>query len=294
MRRTAAAIGAAVVLAAALGAVPAFAAVNSQLTVGTDGVFSAKNILLYQKSGTTLYCRAVWGTAFVRLTVLASAAGTTTNIIKNHGGAATIDDLSQGDYLDIKGTLQTGADTLLVNASQITDLYANEEQKIISGTIKSLSAGSGSFVLPNKTFGATTTVVVGSATIQQGVRTLTPAQLMAGDKVLSASGSYDYAANTLTTDTITLYQDPTAFAPRNFQGTVRAISGTVLPATITVSTGGGDYLVYLPQEVEILSKNRSPVSLSRFAVGDLVRFWGTMRQANLAEIDAGVLRDLNF
>src|SRR6478609_3659002 len=83
----------------------AFAATsNSQISVNTDGVFTAKNLLVYQKSGSALYCRAVWGTAFVRLTVLVPNLSTTT-ILKNHGAAASLDDIAQGDFINVEGRL---------------------------------------------------------------------------------------------------------------------------------------------------------------------------------------------
>jgi len=277
----------ALVAAGLFAATPAFAA-GSDLHISPDGTLAATNVLVYQVSGSALYCRAVWGSAFVRLTVIAAPGAT---ILKNHGAAATVGDIRAGDLLTLEGSLAQNADSLYFNATKITDLSANQESKTLSGTIKSV--GAGSFVLTAKTLG-TVTVYTGTSTITKGARTITSAELVVGDKVLSASGSYSYTNSTFAATGLTIYQDPSVFYPRNFQGTVTAISGSTLPATLTVSTAGEDYLVYFAAGAKVLSKNFAPTQLSRVQVGDTVRWYGAIRQQNLANIDAEVLRDLNF
>ena len=84
------------------------------------------------------------------------------------------------------------------------------------------------------------------------------------------------------------------FAPRNFEGTLKSISGTTLPATLVVTVSGTDYTVYLAKTTVVLKKNRSAATLGRFVVDDTVRFYGAIRQANFTEIDAEIVRDLNF
>jgi hypothetical protein len=282
------------VAAGVFTALPALAAPLSDLHIASDGTFSATNVLVYQVSGTVLYCRGTWGNAFVRLTVLTTPDLVPALILRNHGGTTTIDEIRQGDLVSITGSLVPAADSLQINAKRVVDFNLNKEQKTLVGTIQSVNAAAGSFVLPNKMFGATTTVLVGTSTIQKGVRTITPAELAAKDKVLSATGTYDYGTNTFAATGLTIYQDPSVFYPRNFQGTVTAISGSTLPVTLTVSTAGQDYLVYLSAGAKVLSKNFAPTQLSRVQVGDMVRLYGSIHQDNLANLDATILRDLNF
>jgi hypothetical protein len=265
---------------------------NSQISVNTEGIFSAKNLLVYQKSGSALYCRALWGAAFVRLTVLVPNLATTT-ILKNHGAAAVLDDIVQGDYINVEGRLETGADTLLVDATKITDLSANREAKSLSGTVSGVNAAAGTFTLADKKLG-NTTVVVGTSTITKGVRTISLSEIKKGDKITSAPGSYDYTAKTLAATAVIVYQDPSFFKPRTFEGTVHQLPGGSLPTTIVVSTKDADYQVFLSDTAQILSKSYAPTELSRFAVGDKVRLYGSIRQDNIANLDATILRDLNF
>ncbi|MEK7109543.1 MAG: DUF5666 domain-containing protein [Patescibacteria group bacterium] len=287
-------------LAAALfffAATPAFAltaqagAPLSELHITAEGKFSAKNVVVLQKSGTTLFCRGTWGNAFVRITVLTTPDTIPALILRNHGGTTTVEEIQQGDLISVEGSLVPAADSLQINAKKIVDYSLNKEPKNVAGVIKSL--GSGSFVLPNKTFG-NTAVTVGTSTITKGVRTISFGELAAKDKVLSVSGTYDYAQNTLAADSITIYQDKSVFNPRTFEGAVRSISGTALPASLVIDTPTASYTVYLPAGAQVLSKNRAPVELSRFAPGDKVRVYGSVREDNLATIDASIVRDLNF
>lgn len=283
-----------VLVSALFAAAPAFAAPLSELHITADGIFSAKNVVVYQKSGTTLYCRGTWGNAFVRLTVLTVPDTIPALILRNHGGTTTIDEIQQGDLVSIQGSLVPAADSLQINAKKIVDFNLNQEPKTLLGTIQRVNAGAGSFVLPNKTFGATTTVLVGTSTITKGVRTITVGELAAKDKVLSVSGSYDYTANTLAATAIAIYQDKSVFVPRTFSGTVRAISGTALPAMLTISTATADYQVYLAATAQVQSKTKGATDLSRFAVGDKVTLYGAIRQTSLDQVDASLIRDLNF
>jgi hypothetical protein len=278
-------------LAAAAPALALADTPNSQLNVGTNGIFYAKNLLLYQKSGSALYCRAVWGQSFVRLTVLVSTAASSTRLTKEHGGAATLDDLQAGDYLDVQGTLETGADSLLVDALSINDHALTVEPKFVAGIVRSV--GDGIFALTDKKLGAIT-VAAGTSTITKGARTIGAGELKPGDKVLSATGNYDFSTKTFAASSVTVWQDPSVFVPRTFAGKVTGIAGTSLPATITVSSGAADYQVFLTASTKIISKSGTAVDLSRFAVGDSVRLFGAIRKDNLANLDATVLRDLNF
>lgn len=288
-------IAAGVLAAGALAlALPAAAAPSAELHIAADGTFTARNVVVMQKAGTTLFCRGVWGSAFVRFTVLTTPDLKPATIVRNHGGTTTVDEVQEGDILSIEGSLVPAASELQIQAQKITDFSLNKEQKNLSGTIKSVNATAQSFVLPNKTFGNTTVVVGATTTITQGVRTLTFAELAAGDRVLAVPGTYDYTTNTLTASSITLYQNMSVFKPRLFIGVMRQIDGTTLPTSVTVSTNGADYKVYLPADAKVLSKSYAATTLSRFAVGDTIRVYGSIRQTNLAEVDASIIRDTNF
>lgn len=277
--------------AALLLPVVAMAGVGSEIHLTPDGAFSAKRIVIVQKAGPNLFTRATWGQAFVRLTVLANKS---TVITKNHGEVMTIADLKEGDLLDVDGTLASGADTLLVNPTSIRDISLEQESKTLSGTIASIDRSALSFTLSNKTFGDTKVIMGASTPIGKGARSIAFADLAVGDTVLSASGTYDYTTNVLGAALIQVYQSKAIFTPRNFEGKLKSISGTTLPAMLTVTVGGTDYSVYLTPQSSVLRKSKAPAMLSRFVVGDTVRFYGAIRQTNLSEIDASIVRDMEF
>ena len=263
----------------------------SEISIKPDGTFFATNVVVMQKSekaGANLFSRVTWGSVFLRITVLASSA----KITKNNGGSATVEDIQIGDILDVEGTLAPGADTLLINATSIRDLSLNIESKNISGIIKTLNATLNTLTLMDKKLGAIT--VVAPYNIQKGARTISAGELVVGDKVLSASGSFDYSTKTFTAENMEVYQDKSIFKAQNFQGTLKSLSGTALPTSAVITVGKTDYTIYLAASAKMMSKNKAATTLQRFTVGDKVRFYGAIRQTNLFEIDAEIIRNLNF
>lgn len=279
--------------AAVLFAAPvAFAASDSSdLKITKDGKIIATNLSVIQKSDSTLFVRALWEGAFLRIVVTTSSS---TDIRKNHGEKATVADIESGHTIDAEGALSSGGDGITFSASKIRDTALLRESKTFSGLIKSVDAQSQSFVLPDKSLGDVTVVVSSTVVMTQGKRQATFADVKKGLRVLSVVGSYDYATKILTPTSIELFQDKSVFAAKNFQGALKSVSGTALPAQITVSVDDKEYTVYLSEKTAVLSKNKAATTLNRFAVGDIVRIFGKIRETNLLEIDAEVARDLNF
>ena len=263
----------------------------SEISIKPDGTFFATNVVVMQKSekaGTNLFTRVTWGSVFLRITVLASSA----KITKNNGGSATVEDIQVGDVLSVKGTLAPGADSLVINALQVRDLSLNVESKNISGIIKTLNVSLNNFTLTDKKLGSIT--VVAPYNIQKGARVISAGELAVGDKILSASGSFDYLAKTFTASDMEVYQDKSIFKAQNFQGTLKSLSGTALPTSAVITVGKTDYTIYLAASAKVMSKNKAATTLQRFTIGDMVRFYGSIRQTNLQEIDAGLIRNLAF
>ena len=271
--------------------VPGLASAASELHVTTKGDMSAAGLTVMLKSGSTLYVRATWEDSFMRMVVTTNA---NTVVSKNYGEKATVSDIEVGHRIDVEGQLVSGSDTVTIVAAKIRDAALVKESKTFSGSIKRVDSNSQSFVFTDKSLGEVTVVVLASTPITQGKRQVQFSTLKAGDKIVSMSGTYDYAAKTLSPAAIELYQSKDIFVAKNFEGTLKNISGTALPTQLTVSVGGVDYTVYLSGKSTVLSKNKSATSLKRFAEGDRVRFYGAIREVNLSEVDAEVVRDLNF
>jgi hypothetical protein len=269
----------------------ASADIASDVHFATDGTFTATNLTVFQKAGHNFYVRATWGQAFIRITVITNSS---TVVTKAHGEPATVDDIQEGDVFDLTGALNFGGDTISINAKTIQDSALQSSGKTLSGSVKSVGADGTSFVLSNGTFGTTTIRMGEGATITKGARTIFIPDLAVGDKVLSAVGTYDYTSNTLTASSVSIYQTQSIFVAKNFQGTLKSLSGTTLPVTAVVTVSGKDYTVFVPAGTPILNSAKAPASLSRFVVGDTVRFYGSIRQTDFSQVDAQVLRDLNF
>ncbi|MFA5877331.1 MAG: hypothetical protein WC880_03120 [Candidatus Paceibacterota bacterium] len=263
----------------------------SELHLNAESVFSAKNLFVIQKSGAVIYTRARWGQTFVRVTVFTDKG---TVLTKKYGGSALLSEIKEGDLLNIEGVLAVGADEVVVTAKKVKDLSLQSEPKNLLGTVRSINGNGNSFVLKNTAFGSTTIAISSSTILKKGVRTIALGEVAVGDKVLSASGVYDYKTNILSATSTEFYQDKTVFNPRNFSGTLKEISGTTLPASLTVVVGNTTYTVFLTEKTLLFNKTKKATSLSRFVVGDSVRFYGKIRQTNLKEIDADVASDLNF
>ena len=281
----------AVTILAIFGPAMAIADATSEIHLTPDGLFTAKRIIVVQKAGTNLFSRARWGQTFIRVTVLVNKS---TDISKNHGEKMTIADIKEGDILDIEGALVSGADTLMINPTRIRDISLERESETLAGTVESINRSDMSFMLSNKSFGSTKIALNASTPIRKGSRSIEFGDISTGDKILSASGTYDYRTNALEANKLEVYQNKAVFTARNFQGTLKSISGTTLPAMLTVKVGSMDYGVYLGEKSSVLNRNKGTASLNRFVAGDIVRFYGSIRETNLSEVDASVVRDLEF
>lgn len=281
----------AVAIVAMLGPALATADTASEIHLTPDGLFSAKRVTVVQKAGTNLFSRAKWGQAFIRVTILVNKS---TEITKNHGEKMTVADIKEGDILDIEGTLASGADTIMINPTRIRDISLERESRTLSGVVESINQSELSFVLANKLSGNTRIVLSASTPVGKGARSIEFKDIQTGDRILSAFGTYDYRTNTLEASEIKVYQNKAIFAPRNFQGALKNLSGTTLPATLTITVGSMDYSVYLSEKAAVLKKNKEMASLNRFVAGDTVRFYGSIRESDLSEVDAEIVRDLEF
>lgn len=283
-------VSAAVLALSLLMPLAASAEVFSQLAIGQDGSFSGKNLTIIQKSGGTIFARATWGKAFIRMTILTDAS---TTVAKEYGGVASVNDIVSGDVIDVGGALSSNAESIFLTATTIRDRALISEGKTIAGSVQSPNASAQTFALTDPSLGAVTVSVSSSTDIVKGQRSIGFAELARGYKVLAGTGVYDFSTRVFAASSLTVYQDPSLFQPRNFQGSLTAMS-TTSPATLTVQSGATTYSVYLSPNVSIVNKNRAASTLNRFVIGDTVRIWGALRKSDLTQVDASVVRDLNF
>ncbi len=281
------------ILVACLLGVPAMASadITSDIQVKEDGTFIGKNIKVMQKADGNLFTRATWSLMYVRITVITAKD---TVFLRAYGEPATVNDIKEGDLIDIEGKLSSGEGVLVIKPSKIRNVSLMRADKDFKGKVTGVSLGDQTMSLTRTDASTTTLKLTATTTISKGVRLIAPADVQTGDSIMSAQGEYDYKTNTLKARKIEVYQDPAVFNGRNFQGTLKALSASTLPTVATVTIDGNDYLVYLPANTAVLNTAKKAAQLARFVVGDTVRLFGTIRPANLKEIDAEVFRDLAF
>ena len=151
-----------------------------------------------QIAGSTLFTRATWGTTFLRMTIL---TGASTAFSKSHGESSALSEVKVGDILDIEGALVVSTDNLSINASKIRDHSLDKETKSLIGYVSAVNVASSTFSLVNATFGTTAVRVSTSTIVKKGSKTIGLADIVKNDKVLSASGSYDYTSVNITPKT---------------------------------------------------------------------------------------------
>jgi len=254
---------------------------GAELHITPDGKVSVKGVKVFQKAGSNFYARVYWGDVFLRLTVVTNDS---TKIIKKYGEHSTVNEIKEGDMLDIEGKFPSSSDTFIITASYIKNFSLEKQSLETSGTVLYSNASADEFTMKTHK-GNIIKVTTAAVDMKRGIIPVTAAQLLPGEKVTLARGTYDYSSDTLYADTVQIHQNRGVFYPRNFSGKITAIPGSSLPLDIAVKAEGKDYTVKLSQNTSLLNRNREAVVFSRFLVGDSVRFYGAIREDNLSVID---------
>lgn len=260
--------------------------------IDRQGNISVSQAKVMQISGTTFYVRYYVGLAFIRILV---KTDTSTKVYRRFGDEIMLRDIVANDTINIEGKIESGADSLSVIATKITNLSNQKEILSFKGAITAASVGetAGNFVLTDKN---QNTFIINTGTttqIRKGNRIIPPNLVRIGDRVIDTVGTYDHTTNTLDATVLVLYIDPKIFKPRNFEGTLKSVpSGS--PLSFTYGTEGKTYTVVLKDNVAILSKAKKNISVKRYLEGDTVRVYGAIREAEEPLIDAEVIRNLNL
>lgn len=293
------ATGVALLFAGAQGVGALAPAIPSPSTVGAplslmieeDGDTALQGARITQITGTTIFAAQYWGLLPVRWII---RTGPKTLFTHRFGNPIVFSQLSVGDFISTEGVFNGGSDTLGMDAKSIKDWSVSTEGSSFAGTVASAPDQNGAFIL---TLGDGNTVLVKpkpSASVARGVVAITPSAIVAGDRVLEATGVYNHLDRSLAADIVKIFQDQKKFAPRNFEGTLVRLDSTTLPTQMLMKTDEGEYRVYLSEKTNIMKKNRAKTNLVRFVAGDTLRFYGAVREADWSAVDAEVVRTLEF
>ncbi len=247
-----------------------------------------------QVLGNTLFVMLKWDEISMRFTIKTNEK---TVVVKRYGGAAGVPQIKEGDYLTLEGDFFSGSESFGMTARQIKDWSLQEESETYSGKITEVGAdGVLTLAAPTKTIKLR---LLNSAVIKKGTVVIPASRIMKGDSVVLADGVFDYPSNTLTASSVVIFQARNDFLARNYQGTLKSVGGATLPATLVVTVEGVDYTIAVSTGAQVLGKNKKPVLFARFVTGDIVRFYGALRETEKTLrderiIDASVLRNLNL
>ncbi len=262
-------------------------AVGSTLEVHIfdDGSVLVRGAKVTSVSGSVIYATTAWGSASMPWTVNTDGA---TEINRRFGGRSSVSEVSVGDYLSFRGNLVMTSAGLTVQAKIIKDWSVQRKNGSFIGKVSSV--GTGTFVLASDEHGQATVSVTSTTVITKGDAAATFADIHVGDKVM-AGGLFNNVSRVLDADKVKIYVDK-ASEQHVFEGTLKAIAGTGVPVSLTVTLNDTtDVTVNVPVGISVVGRLYLGASFADFHVGDKIRIWG-LREG--MKIDATVVRDVSL
>ena len=264
---------------------------GSVVNITGDGVANISGAKVVQLAGSSFFTRLYWGDSFIRMLVKTNS---NTKFFRATGEATSVSEISVGDMLDLSGVLESGSDAFTLVVDTVKNSSVQKKQSIFSGKVTVVDLTNNVFTMNTVKNGVINVKVTTNTKFLKGLRMLDLQHLKAGDTVSKTAGDYDLPTKTLTAESVITYIDMNLFKPQNYEGTLISISSNSLPTTIKVLINKVEYTVNLNDKSQVLSKNRNVTVLSRFVVGDKVRFYGSMREVDDPIIDADIIRNLNL
>lgn len=264
---------------------------SATISVSEKGEVKIKNAVVFYIVTNTVFARTNWDNAYIRWTIRTDG---NTKIVKRFDGLASLSDVKVGHVLDVEGNLASGSESMDLKASFIRDLSLENEDGSFSGTISNINNDGRNFTLKTKNKKNISVNTSSDTTIKKGNINILASKIKNGDVVLRLTGDYHQPSETIKAKSLEIYQDRSIFAPKNFQGKLKSLSGTTLPANVVVTVQGIDYTVILNEKAQVLNNKKANTKLNRFVEGDVVRFFGSIREGAETTVDAEVIRNLDL
>ena len=262
-----------------------------EVHITDDGKMILHGAQVIQVAGTTFYARSMWGNSSMRWIVRTDE---NTKVTRRFDTSTSVAEIRPGDIISVEGEFLAGSDSISVVAKKIKDWSLATDKAEFAGVITTISTTTTAFTIKTASGNVLTVAVGPSTSIIKGVIGASFDRLSVGERVTSATGSYNHVTKLLTADAIRLHQDQSVFKPRNFQGTLRSISGTTLPAVMVLTISGKNYTVEMNEKTEVMNRKKAAVGLKRFLIDDTVRIYGTIKKDNLTTIVAEVVRNVDL
>ncbi|MCX6701796.1 MAG: DUF5666 domain-containing protein [Candidatus Zambryskibacteria bacterium] len=264
---------------------------SSEVNITKDGTASISSAKIIQVAGSTFFARLYWGDLYLRLTIKTTSS---TKFFRGTGELTTLSEISTGDIVDASGQIDSGSDVLTLTALSIKNSSVQKKQTTFSGKVTGVDLSGRKFMLDVKNFGVITVNINATTQFTKGSRTLDLEHVKVGDIITKTAGDYDLSTKTLVANTVLTYVDLSYYKPKNFEGVLKEVSGTVAPTSIKVLINGVSFVINITDKTSILSKNRNSTLLSRFILGDTIRIYGAIREVDDPIIDAGIIRNISL
>ncbi len=256
-----------------------------EIHLNDNGTVLVRGAKVTAVSGSTINASTTFGS-----TSLAWVINTDSNtrFARKFGGVSAVSEVSVGDLISVTGSLDMTAATLTVKASTLKDWSIQKQNAAVSGTVASIDASAKTFVVTASEKGnITVSVSDGTVFLKNDTASATFADLSVGSRV-KVSGVLDLNTHVIAANKVMILM---VSEKTTFEGTLKAVSGTTLPATLTITVGGVDYTVNVASDTSILSSLWGRSSLTNFRVGDNIRVYGSV---NGTTINATVIRDTSI
>jgi hypothetical protein len=252
-----------------------------EIYIDKTGKISIVGAKVMQFVSNVIYVRVIWQNSFMRLTIKTNQS---TTITRKLGEAIKLSDIAVGNYLAINGTLESNSDSLSLFATSIKNLSDQKQQNNFSGTIVSIDTPS-KFTLKTASGDSIQLNILPTSEISLGSRIVNSTYLKIGDKVMSTSGTYNYADKNFQVEKMRIYIDMSIFKPKNFKGILKTLPEKNLPTSMIVTINSKDYTVKLSADTQVINNKRKNIALSRFVEEDNIVLYGAIQELDTPVID---------
>lgn len=259
---------------------------NRKITISNKGQVELEGVKVTSINTPVITVTSTWGSAVFTWNVKTSDS---TKYTRRYSGISTLSEVSVGDLLSVRGTLDTSTSQPTVNATWVKD-WSIQTNSTFRGTIESIDAAAKRMVISKE---STRVTVQASATteVRRGSTNINFADLVVGESV-SATGLYNNLSTTLQATKITANQPKRQV----FEGKLNSLSGTTKPTSLVLTSGSQDYTVQLATDTSVLNYRWLRVNLTDFATNNSLQVYGAIRPSTGPGtiIDATIVRNMSI
>ncbi len=265
---------------------------TSTISVDSDNKVLVSSAKVTSIDGTTINAVNNWGNTNLAWVIKTDAS---TEFLRHFGAKSSLSEMTVGDFISFRGSLDTSASQLTITATRIRNWSIQEVNGTFMGAVKSTDSNGKSFVMTTESRGDLTVFVLTDTKIitdndAQSIFT----DLRVGQNV-TARGVWDRSNTNLQADRVVIHIANVPVQRDIFQGVIKSAvdHNADLPTSMVVTIDNRDITVNVTSDTRILNKNWTKAPLADFKADDTIRIYGAPNSDN-ATIDALVVRDISI